>query len=135
MNTEALSPLSDIHLAKVEIAWFNPALLAPPFDMKLLLMVAGSKSEDAGKSWEDYTLVLTGYVKQTSPSDECEDELAVDEFQASATASFLDYQFDLHDDDGNPIEDWWSDGIVAWAYYPIGAGQAAIDASKARGSV
>ena len=133
MSTETHSPLSDIHLAKVEIAWFNPALLAPPFDMKLLLMVAGSRSTDAGKHWEAYTQVMTGYVKQTSPSDEYEDSLAVDEFQASATANFLDYQFDLHDEDGNAIDDWWSDGIVAWAYYPLAAGQAAIDASKARG--
>lgn len=135
MKTEPHSPLSDIHLAKVEIAWFNPALLAPPFDMKLLLMVAGSRSTDAGKSWEPYTLVLTGYVKQTSPSDEDDDSLAIDEFQSSATANFLDYQFDLHDDDGNQIDDWWSDGIVAWAYYPLAAGQAAIDASNARGRV
>lgn len=133
MSTETHSPLSDIHLAKVEIAWFNPALLAPPFDMKLLLMVAGSRSTDAGKSWEAYTQVMTGYVKQTSPNDEFDDNLEAAEFQDSPTANFLDYQFDLHDEDGNVIDDWWSDGIVAWAYYPLAAGQAAIDASKARG--
>lgn len=133
MSTETHSPLSDIHLAKVEIGWFNPALLAPPFDMKLLLMVAGSRSTDAGKSWEAYTQMMTGYVKQTSPNDEFDDNLAAAEFQDSPTANFLDYQFDLHDEDGNVIDDWWSDGIVAWAYYPLAAGQAAIDASKARG--
>lgn len=130
---EPYSPLSDIHLAKTEIAWFNPAKLPPPFDMKLLLMVAGSTSHDAGKTWDAYTLILTGEVLKTSPSDEYEDISAYDEWMASDQTQYGDFQFELSDGTSSitdGLEDWLSDSIVAWAYYPLAVGQAAIDASK-----
>jgi hypothetical protein len=132
-NYEPHSPLSDIHLAKMEIAWFNPAKLPPPFDMKLLLMVAGSTSHDAGQTWNAYTLILTGEVLKTSPSDEHEDASAYDEWMASDQTQYGDFQFELSDGTSSitdGLEDWLSDSIVAWAYYPVAAGQAAIDASK-----
>ena len=51
-------------IGTTETGWFNPGVNPPPFDMKLLLMVAGSHSEDCGKTFEPYTVVMTAYVQQ-----------------------------------------------------------------------
>ena len=61
-------------IGTTETGWFNPGVNPPPFDMKLLLMVAGSRSEDCGRTFEPYTVVMTAYVKQQGPGDEYDDE-------------------------------------------------------------
>lgn len=114
-----------------ETAWFNPAILRPPFNMKLLLMVAGSRSEDCGRTFEIYTAVLTASVQKTSPSDEYDDTTAIDEFEAGDRTDFMEYQFHLHDHEGEVL-DWYSDSIVAWAYYPVRVGQEAVELERAR---
>lgn len=38
---------------------------------------------------------------------------------------------DLKDDDGETL-DWYSDSIIAWAYYPLGVAQTAFEIEKAR---
>lgn len=119
-------------ISNTDIAWFNPSVNPPPFDMKLLLMMAGSRSKDAGRSWEPYTIVITGRVTERGSSDEYEDGLTIDEYLAGDASDFLDFQFCLADDDGEELDDWWSDSIVAWAYYPLGAGQLAIDIERKR---
>ena len=54
-------------IGTTETGWFNPGVNPPPFDMKLLLMVAGSRSEDCGRTFEPYTVVMTAYVQQQWP--------------------------------------------------------------------
>ena len=44
---------------------------------------------------------------------------------------FLDFQFDLKDEDGEVL-DWCSDSIVAWAYYPLGFAQTAVNVERER---
>lgn len=119
-------------IATTEIAWFDPSKHPPPFDMKLMLMMAGNRSNDAGRSWQPYTVVMTGRVAQRGPSDEYDDELTIDAYRAGDSREFMDYQFCLEDDDGEELDDWWSDSIVAWAYYPLGVGQQAIDIERQR---
>ena len=114
-----------------EIGWFNPGVNPPPFDMKLLLMVAGSRSEDCGRSFETYTMVMTAYVQQQGPGDEYDDEPAFDEYMSGDQTDFLDFQFNLKDEDGEVL-DWYSDSIVAWAYYPILISQTAVNTALAR---
>lgn len=123
--------MSNQIIGTTEIAWFNPSVTPPPFGMKLLVMVAGSRSEDCGRTFEPYTVVLTAYVQTTSPSDEYDDISALDEFEAGNRKVFLDFQFDLKDDDGETL-DWYSDSIIAWAYYPLGVAQTAFEIEKAR---
>lgn len=99
--------------------------------MKLLLMVAGSRSDDCCQTFEYYTLVMTAYVQQQSPGDEYVDEPAFDEYMAGDKTDFLDFQFLLKDEDGEVL-DWCSENIVAWAYYPIGIAQTAVDVERER---
>ena len=116
-------------IGTTETGWFNPGANPPPFDMKLLLMVAGSRSEDCGRTFEPYTVVMTAYVQQQGPGDEYDDEPAFDEYMAGDQTDFLDFQFNLKDEDGEVL-DWYSDSIVAWAYYPLGIAQTAVNVER-----
>ena len=118
-------------IGTTETGWFNPGVNPPPFDMKLLLMVTGSRSEDCGRTFEPYTVVMTAYVQQQGPGDEYDDEAAFDEYMAGDQTDFLDFQFDLKDEDGEVL-DWYSDSIVAWAYYPLGIAQTAVNVERER---
>lgn len=118
-------------IGTTETVWFNPGVNPPPFDMKLLLMVAGSRSEDCGRTFEPYTVVMTAYVQQQGPGDEYDDEPAFDEYMSGDQTDFLDFQFDLKDEDGEVL-DWYSDSIVAWAYYPLGIAQTAVNVERER---
>lgn len=118
-------------IGMTEIGWFNPGVNPPPFDMKLLLMVAGSRSDDCGQTFEAYTKVMTAYVKQRGPGDEYDDEPAFDEFMSGDHTDFLNFQFYLNDEDGEEL-DWYSDSIVAWAYYPLGLAQTAVNVERER---
>ena len=118
-------------IGTTETGWFNPGVNPPPFDMKLLLMVAGSRSEDCGRTFETYTVVMTAYVQQQGPGDEYDDEPAFDEYMSGDQTDFLDFQFDLKDEDGEVL-DWYSDSIVAWAYYPLGIAQTAVNVERER---
>lgn len=69
-------------IGTTETGWFNTGVSPPPFDTKLLLMVAGSRSEDCGRTFEPYTVVMTAYVKQQGPCDEYDDEPAFDEYMS-----------------------------------------------------
>lgn len=120
-------------IGTTETGWFNPGVNPPPFDMKLLLMVAGSRSKDCGRTFEPYTVVMTAYVQQQGPGDEYDDEPAFDEYMSGDQTDFLDFQFDLKDDDGEVL-DWYSDSIVAWAYYPLGIAQTAVNVERERQS-
>jgi len=124
--------MTDNLICSTEIGWFNPSKNPPPFDMKLLVMVAGNRSDDGGFTWEPYTQVLTATVKQTGPSDEYDDVTTIDEYLAGDRKDFMNFQFDLEDADGNNIEDWWTDSIIAWAYYPLAAAQIAVELEKQR---
>jgi hypothetical protein len=84
--------------------------------MKLLLMVAGSRSDDCGRTFEPYTVVITACIQQQGPGDEYDDEQAFDEYMAGDQTDFLEFQFNLKDEDGEVL-DWYSDSIVAWAYF------------------
>lgn len=119
-------------IATTEIGWFNPTVSPPPFDMKLLVMLAGSRSDDAGRSFTPYTVVMTAKVTQIGPGDDLDDTLAIDDFWAGNAADYLDFQFYLEDDDGMEIDDWYSDAIVAWAYYPLHVAQDAIEIERKR---
>lgn len=118
-------------IGTTETGWFNPGVNPPPFDMKLLLMVAGSRSVDCCRSFEPYTVVMTAYVQRQGPGDECDDEPAFDEYMSGDQTDFLDFQFDLKDEDGEVL-DWYSDNIVAWAYYPLGIAQTAVNVERER---
>ena len=118
-------------IGTTETGWFNPGANPPPFDMKLLLMVAGSRSEDCGRTFEPYTVVMTAYVQQQGPGDEYDDEPAFDEYMAGDQTDFLDFQFNLKDEDGEVL-DWDSDSIVAWTYYPLGIAQTAVNVERER---
>ena len=39
--------------------------------------------------------------------------------------------FNLKDEDGEVL-DWYSDSIVAWAYYPLGIAQTAVNVERER---
>jgi len=112
--------------------WFNPSVECPPFGQKLLLMLAGSRSNDAGRSFKPYTVVLTAKVTQRGTSDEYEDTLTIDDFAAGDRAEYLDFQFYLEDEDGMEIDDWYSDAIVAWACYPEEVAKTAIEIESKR---
>lgn len=118
-------------IGTTETGWFNPGVNPPPFDMKLLLMVAGVRSEDCGRTFESYSVVMTAYVQQQGPGDEYDDEPACDEYMSGDKTDFLDFQFDLKDEDGEVL-DWYSDSIVAWAYYPLGIAQTAVNVERER---
>ena len=118
-------------IGTTETGWFNPGVNPPPFDMKLLLMVAGSRSEDCGRTFEPYTVVMTAYVQQQGPGDEYDDEPAFDEYMSGDQSDFLEFQFNLKDEDGEVL-DWYSDSIVAWAYYPLGIAQTAVNVERER---
>ena len=115
----------------IKTNWFNPETNPPPFNIKLLLMVAGSRSEDCGRTFEDYTEVKTAYVQQQGPGDEYDEEPAFDEYMSGDQTDFLDFQFDLKGEDGEVL-DWYSDNIVAWAYYPLRIAQTAMNVERDR---
>jgi hypothetical protein len=119
-------------IGKTETAWVNPAIMPPPFDMKLLLMVGGSISDDCGRTWQRYTHVFAASIRTTSPGDAYDDITAIDEYLAGDRTDFLQYQFYLLGGDEAPIDDWCSDSIIAWAYYPLGVAQLAVDAHVER---
>lgn len=114
------------------IGWFNPVVNPPPFEMKLLLMVAGMRSNNCGLTFEPYTEVITASVQEYSPADEGSDCSEFEEYVAGDKADFLDFQFFLKDDRAGDEFDWYSDSIVAWAYYPLGIAQAAINEAERR---
>ena len=114
-----------------EIGWFNPGVNPPPFETKLLLMVADSRSNDCGRTFETYTEVLTGSVQESGPGDEYDDQTAHEGFIAGEKDEFLEYQFFIHTENGDE-SDWYSDSIVAWAYYPLGISQTAVNTELAR---
>lgn len=118
-------------IGMTETGWFNPGVNPPPFEMKLLLMVAGSRSNDCGRTFETYTEVLTGYVQEEGPGDAYDDITAHDEYIAGDKADFLDFQFYLKDENGEEL-DWYSDSIVTWAYYPLGIAQTAVNVEQER---
>lgn len=64
------------------------------------------------------------------PGDEY-DEPAFDEYMSGDKTDFLDFQFYLKDEDGEVL-DWYSDSIVAWAYYPLGIAQTAVNVERER---
>lgn len=123
--------MSDI-IGTTGITWFDPSKHPPPFNIRLLLMVAGSTSEDAGRTWEAYTNIITAKISRVGSTDEYGLDPAIDDYEAGPRDDFLEYQFMLTDDDGNEIEDWYSDGMVAWAYYPLGVAQDAVRVSNER---
>lgn len=113
------------------ISWFDPGVYPPPFDRKLLLMVAGWRSDACGGMFEPYTVVLTAYVQTSGPDDAYNGVSTLDEFEAGGREGFLDFQFNLKSDDGETL-DWYSDSIIAWAYYPLNVEQTAFEVEKAR---
>lgn len=139
MNTTPHKPEFDavvdncMAIATSSITWNDPAKRPPPFDTKLLLMVAGTRTDDCCRTWHPYTVVLTGKVSRKGPGDEYDEPTAIDEYLAGDPADFLEFQFDLVDEDDNELDDWYSDAIVAWAYYPLAAAQMAVDAAAKRG--
>jgi len=118
-------------IGAAEIGWFNPGVKAPPFETKLMLMVAGSRSDDCCKTFEVYTEVVTARVQEAGPGDDYDDVTAHAEFIAGEGTEFLEYQFYLKNEAGDEL-DWYSDSIVAWAYYPLGIAQAAVDVERER---
>lgn len=118
-------------IGPVELGWFNPGVNPPPFETKLLLMVAGSRSNDCCRTFEAYTEVLTGSVQESGPGDEYDDVSAHEEFIAGEKDEFLEYQFFIHAENGDEL-DWYSDAIVAWAYYPLGIAHTAVKVEQAR---
>ena len=118
-------------IGSVEIGWFNPGVNPPPFETKLLLMVAGSRSNDCGRTFEAFTEVITGSVQESGPGDEYDYQTAHEEFIAGEKDEFLEYQFFIHTENGDE-SDWYSDAIVAWAYYPLGIAQTAVNVEQAR---
>lgn len=114
-----------------ETGWFNPGVNPPPFDMKLLLMVAGLRTDDSRHTSEAYTEVLTAYVQKTGPNDYYSDITQFDELISDGGKAFLAYRFELKNEDGF-VFDWCSDSIVAWAYYPIGIVQTAVAVKNSR---
>ena len=114
-----------------EVDWFNPSVNPPPFNAKLLVMVAGSRSDGFGRPLEPYTEVITAYVQRQGPGDEYDDEPAFDEYMAGDQTDFLDFQFYLIDVDGETLY-WFSDAIVSWAYYPSGIAQTAVNVERER---
>ncbi len=118
-------------IGSMETDWFNPAINPPPFEEKLLLLVAGSRSNDCCRTYETYTEILTAYVQETGPGDAYDDETAHEEYISGDKTDFLDFQFDLQDENGGDL-DWYSDSIIAWAYYPIDIAEAAIAIEQKR---
>ena len=114
-----------------EICWFSPEINPPPFETKLLLMVAGSRSDDCGGTFEVYTDVFTGLVQTTGPGDEYDDKTAHEEYISGDKTDFLDFQFYLQAENGDE-SDFYSDSIVAWAYYPLEVAKTAINVERDR---
>lgn len=119
-------------IASETINWYHPAQHPPPFDKKLLVMMAGTQTNDAGRTWQPYTQVITASIQKTGPGDEYDDTTALEDFLAGDKTDFLDYQFDMTDGEGNEIEDWWSDSIIAWAHYPAEPARVALETEKKR---
>lgn len=114
-----------------EMDWFNPGVVPPPFETKLLLMLAGTRSNDACRTYEAYTEVVTGYVQESGPSDDSADVTAHDEYIAGDHADFLSFQFFIKGENGDE-SDWYSDSIVAWAEYPLNVERIAVATERKR---
>ncbi len=114
------------------ITWFDPCTNPPPFGTKLLLMLSGHNSHDAGATYQAYSIVLTGRIKEGGPADDWEDTLTIDDWLSSDQADFPNYQFYIHAEDTDDESDWFSDSIIAWALYPDGVAKTFMGKTKVR---
>ncbi len=105
-------------LQSKEISWFDPKSNPPPFGEKLLMMVSGSNSYDCGRTFNPYSVILTGTIKESGPGDDYEETLTIDDWLSSDRTNFPDFQFHIEVDDTEEESDWCSDSIIAWANYP-----------------
>lgn len=110
-----------------EITWFNPATNPPPFDLLIWVVLAGQRTNDAGRTWETYTQVNSVKIRTTGPGDEYDEVSAHDEYIAGEATAFMDFQFNLEDYGSEDEMDWYSDAIVAWTYAPFSATQQMVD--------
>lgn len=101
---------------KTEIQWRNPANDVPPFDEKIIVMLAGSIKEGLSP-WRGYTVIETVSVSKASPNDDDDVNETYRDFVEEGKVNFDDFQFYLLDNDGDE-SDWYSDQIVMWAHYP-----------------
>ena len=93
--------------------------------------MAGSRSEGLRRTFEPYTVVMTATFQQQGPGDEVRRRTAFDEYMSGDQTDFSTSSSHLKDDEGEVL-DWYSDSIVAWAYYPLGIAQTAVNVERER---
>lgn len=124
-DTQKEEPVNKESATTISTVWFNPSEFPPPFGQKILAMVAGNRSTDAGQTFERYTDILTAYVQKEGVNDEYEEVTAYEEYVAGESTNFMDFQFMLENEDGEEL-DWYSDNIIGWSLYPVIASTIAL---------
>lgn len=108
----------------MQINWIKPVDQTPPFGEQIMIMLGGSGSNDAGRTFEPYVRIMNGVMSERSPND---DERG-DDYQAWLSGpqddwddyqfmvyAYDDWRYGLGDVDDS---DWMSDSILAWAPMP-----------------
>ena len=111
-----------IHVIREPITWFRPDEVSPPFNIKILMMMASQTSHDAGRTYHTTTEIITGMI-----ADYGEDDPEIlEDFLKDVPANFREYQFCILTGPFEEVSDFYSDDIIAWAYYPVDVETAAL---------
>lgn len=108
----------------MNIEWIKPSDQPPPFEEQIMVMLGGTGSNNAGRTYERYVRIMNAIISHRSPSDD-EEGSEQEAFLSGDLGDFGDYQFMVYaydewkfggaeDDDS----DWYSDSIIAWAPMP-----------------
>ena len=97
-----------------DLTWFDPSTTPPPFNVRLLAMLAGFKLTKGGKV--KHTTVVHTVVITKAGEVECEYTL-YSAYVDAGEKDFNQYPFVMLDDDGEEMCRT-SDSIVFWAHYP-----------------
>ncbi len=109
-----------------EINWIDPHISPPSFNERILVLVGGTGTNDAARTWHKYVQIFDVVMLESSPNDLGDDggDSVFDEFLQDDSANWDDYQFHLiqyHEHkfgDDEEYLDWYSDSIVRWADIP-----------------
>lgn len=93
--------------------WHNPAAKCPPFD-RWILIALGSWA-DEGLGFKPHMTITTAKIA-CADADGDRDE-GREMMEALAMEDWHDFQFQLVDDDGEPM-DTYSDSIIWWSAMP-----------------
>ena len=108
----------------MQIKWIKPSDQFPPFGEQIMVMLGGTGSNNAGRTYEKYVRIMNAVISHRSPNDD-EDGVEQEAFFSGPQDDYEDYQFMVYPYDeykfgfgDNEDSDWFSDSIIAWAPMP-----------------